>query len=435
MMDETRRRFLRNALLGPFGLKALATGLPVSFFVAGFPRGRALASEPAPPQFLILSNNDDGDPINANAPGTYGVAGVVHNPAPSMAETSINLGNVATSAAAPWATLPQSVLDRTCLIHHRTYQNIHPQHNKVMGLVGSAKTETGTGNEHLATVLAHETADKLGTVQRDPVAVGGGRLTSGGRTLQTIEPRTLSHMFSPLDDEGLALAQLRDTALDEIHERLRESSTPAQRTFIERYATSREQVKAIDESLLDRFASINGNGPSDQISAAIGLIEMRISPVIGIGLSFGGDNHADGGLEDERDGTVSGMADLVDLFAELEATGLSDQVTFASFNVFGRTLKKKGLNGRDHNLNHHVMMISGPNVTPGVFGGIAPSGNDFGATAIDSVSGLGMEGGDIPEDETLESAAKTLGQLVGMDAERTDFRIDGGKVIEAAVTG
>lgn len=432
-MDASRRRFLRHAVLGSVGLKALATGLPASLFTLGLPKHEALAWEPGPAQYLIMMNMRQGDPINANAPGSYGIAGVTNNPQPGMNEVSLQLGDVSTSAAAPWATLPQSVLDRTCFIHHRTYQNAHPQHSKVMGLVGSAKSETGTGSEHLSSLLSAENASALGTVQTEPAAVGGDPVSFSGSVLQTLEPRTLAQMFAPTEGDDLALAQLRDAALDEIHADLRERGTTAQRAWVDRYATSREQVKMIDESLVARFDAITGNGSRDQMRAAVALFLMNITPVVTIDLRFGGDNHNDAGLVNERDQTVQALADLNFLFAELESAGLSDMVTVANLSVFGRTLGKKGAAGRDHNLNHHVMMISGANVGAGVYGGIIESGNDFGATAIDSVSGQGEQGGDIPQDETLEAAGKTLAAACGLAADRIELRIDGGKVIEPAI--
>lgn len=432
-MDASRRSFLRRALLGPVGLRALATGLPASFFLSGFPRGDALAAEPAPPQFLLYLNARAGHPINANAPGSYGINGVTNNPQASMAPTSLQLGGVSTTAAAPWATLPQWVLDRTCFIHHRTYQNAHPQHEKVMALMGAAKGETGTGTEHLASLVASETADALGTLQREPVALGGENVTYKGSVLQTLRPRTLSQIFSPLEGTALQLAQLRDTALDEIHSDLRARGTTAQRSWLDRHAASREQVKQIDETLLERFASIEGNGQDDQLAAAIALFLMKIAPVVTVDVAFGGDNHTDAGLAKEADQTVAALASLGTFFAELDAVGLADQVTVTNLSVFGRTLGKKGTAGRDHNLNHHVMMISGPAVQPGVFGGIKESGNDFGATSIDSATGEGGNGGDIPEDETLEAAAKTLATVVGLAPDRVELRVAGGKVISAAV--
>lgn len=432
-MDASRRKFLRHAVLGSVGLKAVATGLPASFFTLGFPEEEALAWQPGPAQYLILMNMRQGDPINANTPGSYGIAGVTNNPQPGMNAVPIQLGDVSSTAAAPWATLPQNILNRTCFIHHRTYQNAHPQHGKVMGLVGSAKSETGTGSEHLTSLLSYENAAALGTVQAEPAAVGGEPVSFSGSVLQTLEPRTLAQMFSPVEGEDLALAQLRDTALDQIHADLKERGNTAQRAWVDRYATSREQVKMIDESLVARFDAIGGNGSQDQIRAAVALFLMNITPVVTIDVRFGGDNHTDAGLVKERDETIAALESLNFLFSELQSAGLSDMVTVANLSVFGRTLGKKGTAGRDHNLNHHVMMISGANVQGGVFGGITESGNDFGATAIDSVTGEGGGGGDIPQEETLEAAGKTLAAACGLSADRIDLRISGGKVIEPAI--
>ena len=113
---------------------------------------------------------------------------------------------------------------------------------------------------------------------------------------------------------------------------------------------------------------------------------------------------------------------------------MQDKLTVANLSVFGRTLAQKGTRGRNHNLNHHVMMISGANVNAGVIGSIARSGNDFGATGIDSVTGAGSDDADIPANETLEGATKTLGCALGISADRIDTRISAGKIIQAALS-
>jgi len=45
--------------------------------------------------------------------------------------------------------------------------------------------------------------------------------------------------------------------------------------------------------------------------------------------------------------------------ARLAAAGLSDQVTFLSLNVLGRTLGPRNVDGRDHNENHQVSITIG----------------------------------------------------------------------------
>jgi len=113
----SRRKALMSALFGAgyVGLRALATGIPAGVLLHG---RRALADTAAScpdrskAQYVILATSGNGDPINANAPGTYDDPKIVHSADPAMAATRLVLGGRATIAALPWSTLPQPVLDR-----------------------------------------------------------------------------------------------------------------------------------------------------------------------------------------------------------------------------------------------------------------------------------------------------------------------------------
>ncbi|MCA9706163.1 MAG: DUF1501 domain-containing protein [Myxococcales bacterium] len=435
-MDTTRRTMLKNALFGSsfLGLRAVASGIPMAALMTGrIPEAQAEGDYTDEPQSLILFTSQAGDPFNANTPGCYtGVSGVHNNPHPEMAPTNMMLGDQATKAAKPWAEVPQDVLDRTAFIHHRTYLNTHPAYAKVLSLVGSAKAPGGNGSDMVASVYSSELSETLGTIQQEPISLSKGELSFQGRALQSLRPSMLREMFAPLDGLQLDLQLLRDQTLDDMHAQLREGGTHAQKVWLDRHALSREQVRSIDESLLQRFADLDNDNTNNQIRAAVTLILMKVSPVIAIQIPFGGDNHKDTDLADERDQTVSGVASWRFIFEELAAAGLQDQVTVANLNVFGRTLRNQGSSkGRDHNLNHHVMAITGKHVRGGVMGGIEPSGNDFGATSIDSVTGA--SGGDIPPEQTLEAAAHTLGRALGIPQDRLDARIDNGTPILAAL--
>lgn len=432
-MKTNRRTMLKSALFGAglVGLKAMATGLPLWAFSEGMSPSAALAAEPADARFLILITNSLGDPFNANVPGAYGIDGVVNNPNPEMAEQALRLGGVMTSAAAPWSTLPQGMLDQTSFIHHRTYQNVHSQWSKVMALVGSAKDEEGAGNEELTSLISSELSSTIGTIQQEPVALGSTGLSFKGAQLQSIKPSTLAEFFGAPDADRLNLVDIRETAIDDLYALAKQDGTQAQRAWIDRYVTSRRQVKAIDVELVNNFSSITDDSPSSQIKAALTLFMMRLTSVVTIDIPFGGDNHVDADLTLERDQMVSGVEALKELYEAIQSSPLKDQIMVANLGVFGRTLGKNGVEGRDHNLNHHVMMLSGPGVNGGVIGGIEPSGNDFGAMDIDSATGAGVEGGDISKDESLESASKTLARLVGIPDERIELRIEGGKYIDA----
>src|SRR4029077_2854178 len=77
-MTISRRDALLTTLFGAgcVGLRSLATGLPAWFLLDP---SAALAAPPAPActappdraQFIVFSTSGTGDPLNANAPGTY----------------------------------------------------------------------------------------------------------------------------------------------------------------------------------------------------------------------------------------------------------------------------------------------------------------------------------------------------------------------------
>lgn len=411
-MNQSKRQFIQALLFGGglYGLKSLATGLPVNWFTPGSPR--ALAATNTPAQFLIMSASQGGDAINANCPGSYGVAGVYNNPNSSMAAVSVSLGGKNFQAASPWGNLPAWALDRSCFFHHRTYSNVHAGHTKVMTLMGSAKNKLGNANEAIYSVYAEALSEKLSTIQREPVALGAKNsaeaLVYQGRSLQSISPRTLRETFASPAGELKDLAALRDKELDRLHHELKSQGTYAQRLFVERYALSRSEVKSINADLLDRLSSLNDDGIKAQLSSASTLIMMKVAPVFTVHLNFGGDNHADLGLIEEANETISTLSDLGQFLEDLKTSQLEDQVTLANLNVFGRTLGKiKDGNGRDHNQHHHVMMSIGKGVRAGVIGGIVTAGVDYGASDIDSQSGAAQTGGDIPSGE---SRAKALPQ-------------------------
>ncbi|MBX2799482.1 MAG: DUF1501 domain-containing protein [Myxococcales bacterium] len=414
-------------------LAALASGLPLGLLRTGvIPDAWAAAPPTSAPQYLILSSGSAGDPMNANCPGSCGgLPGVVNNPAFPIVD--VDLGAVRTRAAEPWGTLPDWVRARSSFVHHMTYQNSHPGYGKVMTLLGNGRYSDGTGVEQITSIFSDELAGPLGTIQNEPVPVAFSELTFQGRALHSLTPTTLASMFAPLQGTNLQLQALRDQTLDAMNARLRSGATPAQRAWLDHHARSRIQARELDDTLVERFSDIEDDLSVNQAISAVTLILMRVSPVIVVQIGFGGDNHADADLLGERDATLQAMSTLTNLFTELDRVGLRDQVTVANLHVFGRTLVEPDLRGRDHNLAHHVMMTTGVHAQPGVMGGLVPFGNDYGASALDSVSGVAAADGDIGQDESLEAACKTLGVALGIERDVLDTRIEGGKVIEAAV--
>ena len=435
-MNCSRRRVLEGLFAaGGLGLRAFATGLPIGFLLG---EREAAAASPADAQFLILATSAAGDPFNANCPGSY-VARAENNPRPELAPTEFRLGAASVKAAQCWANLPEALRARLCFFHHRTNTNAHPEHSKVMALHGAAKLPSGNGQEMIPSVFASELAQSLGTIQVEPMPLGKELITYEGRALNSIAPLSLKGLFEQPDNPLSSLADLRDQSLDALNSELKAHGTRAQRQFLDRFALGREQARQLGGDLAGLLRRLpvdpdEKNSAADQVIAAVALLKLRVAPVVTIHLPFGGDNHGDSDLSDERDQTLASVAALGSLWTELNAQGLQDRVTFASLNVFGRTLDRNGAGGRNHNQNHHVMALFGKHIRPGVIGGVEATNNGFSALPIDAKTGMGIDSGDITPSASLAAAARTLGHALGMKQERLDFRLGAGALVRAAVT-
>jgi len=437
-MQISRRKALMSALFGAgyVGLRALATGIPAGVLLRGH---RALAggadscTDKSKAQFVILNTSGNGDPINANVPGTYEDVRITHSADPAMAATPLTLGGFATTAALPWSTLPQPVLDRTSFWHIMTNTPVHPKEPDVLSLMGA----TAAG-EMLPSLLAKQLAPCLGTVQAQPITLGASSPSEGlsfsGQAQPIIPPLALkATLTSP--SGGLAnLQALRDQTLTQLDELYRGSANAGQKAYLDALIRSQAEVRNIRQDLLSSLSSIKDNSVASQITAAVTLIQMNVTPVIAIHIPFGGDNHSDAALANEAKQTISGVASIGSLMTQLAAAGLADQVTFLSLNVFGRTLGPSNTDGRQHNQNHQVSIAIGKPFKGGVIGGVGPLGGDYGALAINSTTGAGGAGGDLTPAETLASFGRTALAAVGAEATAIAAAITSGKVVPAALT-
>jgi hypothetical protein len=291
--------------------------------------------------------------------------------------------------------------------------------------------------EMLPSIAAKYLAPCFGTVQTEPVSVGAGEfVTFDGRGLPNLNPTGLRDILSRPTGALLRLQQVRDQSLDRIHAILKQGGTTAQRAYLDQLAMSRGQARSLSDSLLNMLAGITDDGPTGQITAAVTLIRMNVSPVMVIKIPFGGDNHADPDLaRAEVPQHQTGVQQITALMTQLQQVGLQDQVTFAMYNVFGRTLAKKALTGRDHWASHHTTVMIGKGLRGGVVGGLEPRSGDFGAQSIDSKTGRGVAGGagDVSFDDSLGAMGKTLGAALGLSAEVLDQNISQGKVVSGAL--
>ncbi|MEL7371664.1 MAG: hypothetical protein AAFN74_22260 [Myxococcota bacterium] len=457
MHSLSKRELLQRALFGSgaLGLRALATGLPASFLLN---QRTALAQSTIDPTFLVLSNSQLGHPINANCPGTYPqnpgdtndplrqidhpqvsqlgntvrgtVNGTNFRAADFQNPVDLRLGGNTYKAAGPWAALPAALRNRMAFFHHSTYANAHPEFSNVMRFHGAVKGQDGTGQEMLSSAIAQETADALGTLTTQPINLGGSRVTYEGATLGLFRPRQIKSLFDGGQHPTRAtdpqmVVRLRDATLDQIYRRVQTSGSAAQKAFLDRYALGRAQAAQLGDQLGPLLQNVDADGPVAQIRTAVALFRLRVTPVVVLQAPFGGDNHQDTQLANEVAQTIQSVETIRLLWTELVAAGLQDQVTFAYLDTFGRDLVRNSSGGRDHNRDHHTMLMFGPRIVPSVVGRLEPITNrngtlrDFGVASINN----------IPKEQSLETAGKTLAKAVGLSDARINTRILGGRIL------
>jgi hypothetical protein len=455
-MQMKRRQALMTTLFGTgaVGLRALATGLP-AWFIARPRSASAQALQCAIQaqdklQYLIVSASSMGDPINCNCPGTYENADIIHPQQAEVAATTIQLGGKSYGAALPWAStdvggaLSASVLARTSFFHHVTRSTVHGDQPKVMKLLGA----TANG-EMLVSAFAKHLSACFGTVQPEPLAVGARGNASElvsytGRTLPAISPTQLKQLLTGSRNDPLVkLRTLRDSSLDELNALAKADGNNVQKMFLDTMANSQVQVRKLADALATTLSAITADDVKGQALAAAALISANVTPVVTMHIPFGGDNHSDQDLQAEADQHVSGVQGIQAVMDALASLGLTDKVTFATLNVFGRNLngiaKVTSRTGRDHYGNHAVTVMIGKNVTPGVIGGVtASSGGAYVASDIDSATGKAVTGGDIPAAQTHVAAARTLGAALGIPTTLMNgsfISSAGGKIVPAMLNG
>lgn len=434
MPKLTRRAFTRRGT--HLALISAATGVPLSFLTA---RRMAHAGGSENPTFTIVHTSSRGEPVNVNAPGSY-VSGAENHPGNPMAATPVSLGSQTVTGAAPWAALPQELRARLQFFHHASYTNAHTEYPNALSCFGAVKEQDGNGSESLPSAIAQENAPSLDTIQEEPVDLRRGHRPVFFKTnpIPATPPSAIEELFGGSGSDLDALAELRDTHLDELHAALAADGTAAERRYLDRYALGRNQAKAMGDALGSLLSAIpkGDDGPVAQAIAAVAMMKLNLSPVILVHFGFGGDNHKDSDLAEEELESVAGIAAIGALWEELVAADMQDRATFATFDVFGRTLVRNAGGGRDHQSNHHVMAMFGPRLRAGVVGGVEQVSNGnrpFSARAIDSQTGEASDGGDVGLEDGLTAAAATLAAASGVASARIDARVAGGQVVEGAL--
>lgn len=427
-MSQTRREVLRHGLLGAgwVGLRAVATGLPIGLLLDP-QRAEALATSSSPKaRFLVLSLSTCGDPLNANVPGSYSVADIVHPSDPRLAATTLSIAGRKHQGARTWQQLGQKLLDRTVFFHHATLKTSHPSLPELLRVSGEL--------ESAPMLFAKELGPKLQTVSAEPLLIGVDEVvTVGNRRLGSVRPTELRDALlgpgSPLPQ----LTSLREETLQRLTYLRKRTGNAAIGRVLDAQALSAKQAAQLGERLLADLRAIRSDQADGQVLAAAVAARLGMSPVLAIHIPFGGDNHFDSGLVKEAEETNSGVGHIANLWSKLGSYGMADRVCFAHFSVFGRTLRRYGMQGRDHWPLHNAAILQGAPFRGGVVGGLIAQEGDYGAVAIDSKTGQGQQAGDIAIADGQKSLLRTLGEGLGIGAQVLTAQLPDSKAVRSAL--
>ncbi len=461
-----RRKFLGGSLAGAasLSLRSLATGLPASFLLSGHMPAYAQSGSQ---KTLILAMSDDGESVNSYAPGSYSnnsndprfaieraneaelgsdVQGTINGTNVRVRDfansATFNLGDNSVQGARFFSYLPQNLLDRMAFFHLRTAANGHPEGGRVHGVNSALVGEDGRGVDEIQSAIMQEMG-VTDSVLTKPMVLNGG----GGRlSVLRYKGGALSR-YTPLDVKNLFLGstsveienmnKVYDNAIDEMYRTLKTSGTTAQRQYLDEHAASRVQATMLGDQLGDLLSGVTGSTHNDHMKAAVAMAKARLSPVIVVRYSFSRDNHGDTNLGAEVGFSITQMNNLETLWDLIQTEGMEDQINFATYDIFGRTLGRNARGGRDHHNSSCVNMMFGSNIKAGVIGGLEDWPNRghrlLRARGINSATGAAADNGDISGDETLSSYARTLMASMDIPEERIDFRIKSGKTITGAL--
>lgn len=420
-----RRELILRALAlgGGLGLRAFATGLPISFLTR-----RAMAATNG--TYLIYAASASGDPVNCNVPGTY-ITGYDH-PAVWSNPTPIQFGSQTLSAAAVWGTLKPEIRNMANFFHLRIRTNGHNEMPNVTKFLGAIQPLEGRAAEMLPSVIGYEVGKLRGTLLEQPIALGGD-LSYKGRSQKVYKPTDLKDIFpTGLSNIQKNMRQFRDQQVDLVYRDLASTGTPAQKKFFDERVISGQAAQTMANLLAVELNTITANDAASQMRTAAALLKTGVTSAVMLKVGFGDDNHTDTGLVNEEAEHNKGVGILNSLHDALTSYGIEDETTFAMINVFGRTPKINARGGRDHFGKHSIMFSFGPSVRPGMVGGVALTAGGSGqpeSQGINSSTG-GIANPDILIDETLQSAGKSLMRACGLSQTTADKYIVGGKTVQ-----
>ena len=189
--------------------------------------------------------------------------------------------------------------------------------------------------------------------------MSGEVITFGGRILPALTPVGLRDVFVSPKGPLTNLQALRDADPIASMPCSNKTATASSAVTWTAWPSRSPSCATYPDNLLGSLATIKTNDLDGQLTAAVALIQMNVTPASVIFIPFGGDNHSDANLARESAQHVSSCAAIASLWQKLAAAKLDQKTTFVLMNVFGRTLNRPQRMGRDHLGSHHCTVISG----------------------------------------------------------------------------
>ena len=450
-MTFKRRDFLKSGIGSSLmlAMRATATGVPLSFLLNPL----ASANLDGTAKYSIISCSGAGESQNTNGPGSFGpglASGIDHvianNETRTINGTQYTSEDLATStpfwadqdvlAARCYGALDHSFKQNLAWFNHRTLSGVHTELRKVMTGQGGIRSLSGNGLELLPSAIAQETHPLLGTTLSSPVNFGFSGLTDNGTAVTRYKPTSLRDALLKYEPELANFDLIFESAIDSLYKDIKTLDTPHKQratAFLDNHALTTQQAKILGDALGEKITSISNNFGLSQLTMAIALFELNVTPVVVVNHSFSGDNHRDTDLVSETKRTLSMIDTLRNYSQALASSNVNDKVCYATVDIFGRTAK--GANGRGHDGGFASGIIHGAGIRGQLIGGImlheAKNGKKrIKASGINSLDGS-SNNPDIPGDATLGAYQATIMKAAGVPTERCKARIPNGTIVDA----
>ncbi|MEO0813740.1 MAG: hypothetical protein AAFY60_12810, partial [Myxococcota bacterium] len=297
-MEFNRRKLLSGSMHSAIALslRSAITGLPLPFLLS-----RSVRAQESSAKIMIFASSGQGEGANVNGPGTYeeGLEAQFAHPQVGEADTEdvitptvngmslgvgdlqnpaqLMLGDASVTMARAYSALLPETLEHFAWFQHRTNVGIHPQYPSVLKNQGQVRGPDGRGSEEIASAIAQETAELLGTTTRTPFVLGGGNLTHEGAPIARYSPtqaKTLAGSVGNALGGTENFGRLYEYFINRTYKDVKANGTAKQIRYLDRHASSRNQAREFGEGLANLLSGINDDSLDSELRAAIAIAKL-----------------------------------------------------------------------------------------------------------------------------------------------------------------